>query len=122
MTWILQLNDMRYPKSEYLKPVCRADTAEEILALIERETVPTYRDGHWQKSFRAGGPLEWFNPPYDTDIDYLRQREVLIELTDIEVAVARYREQLTRELAQIPHVGLVTHGEEVRERELTAGL
>ena len=69
--WVLYLNHMQSPKSERLVPVTRADTREALVALLERETVPLYvEDGEgpygatkWHKSFRKGGPLEWFNPP-----------------------------------------------------------
>lgn len=65
--WILQLNDMRSPKIEILTTVCRAETREELEALIARERVEFYRDGPWGKQFRRGGILEWFNPPYHFD-------------------------------------------------------
>ncbi len=61
--WVLRLNDMRDDHFEDLRPAFRADTREELVALVERERVPGYRDGRWGKNFRAGGPLEWFNPP-----------------------------------------------------------
>lgn len=62
--WILRLNDMRSPKIEILSSAARANTREELLVFIERERVATYRDGRWSKSFRQGGPLEWFNLPF----------------------------------------------------------
>jgi hypothetical protein len=84
--WVLFLNDMRSAHSEDLQPVARAATREELEAFVEREralsvyTEPTglpptspetelsdyeYRvnSQRWHKTFRAGGPLEWFNPP-----------------------------------------------------------
>ncbi len=65
--WILQLNDMRDARVEWMTPVCWADTRQELEAFIERQKVETYKDGTWAKSFRQGGPLEWFNLPYDAD-------------------------------------------------------
>jgi len=43
--------------------VARAEERNELVAFVEREMVEPYRDGHWYKSFRKDGPLEWFNPP-----------------------------------------------------------
>jgi hypothetical protein len=81
--WILQLNDMRMPKVEMMTPVARADSREEIIALLERERVESYRDGQWGKSFRKGGPLEWFNPPWDENecIQNLGTLEEWLDLT-----------------------------------------
>lgn len=67
--WVLMLNDMRSPKFEWLTAVCQADDAQELLDLLERERVPTYRDGRWAKSFRQGGPLEWYNTPSEWQMD-----------------------------------------------------
>ncbi len=61
--WILRLNDMRTPKIEIMQSVVRAETKEEIASFIENETVERYTDDNWDKSFRKGGILEWFNPP-----------------------------------------------------------
>jgi len=58
------LNDMRASNIENMSPVCRAESHNALLALIDREKVEPYRDGRWGKVFRAGGPLEWYNPPY----------------------------------------------------------
>lgn len=88
MTWILILNDMR-GRCEDMRPVARAETKEALVAFMERERepwedtgekhqlhdtdsearvrgpfverIPSYR---WNKTFRKGGPLEWFNPPF----------------------------------------------------------
>lgn len=59
--FVMRLNDMRAPKIEYLTVVCMG-TLEECRALIDRESVDWYSDGNWGKSFRKGGPLEWYNP------------------------------------------------------------
>lgn len=69
--WVLYLNDMRFAHVEELVPVFRASTKEALVAFLEREKVPTYvEDGFgtygetkWHKSYRKGGPLEWFNQP-----------------------------------------------------------
>lgn len=92
MPFFLFLNDMRSSHVEELTRVCRADTIEELQALIDREKVEPYTDtgshaivhdtdseaktaGHtvleqkpsytWGKVFRKGGPLEWFNAPHE---------------------------------------------------------
>lgn len=70
--WVLLLNDMRASNVENISPVCRANTKEELLAYLARERVEPYTDTdnngyRWGKRFRKGGPLEWYNPPYDFD-------------------------------------------------------
>jgi hypothetical protein len=61
--WALQLNPMT-ANAEQIVPVAVAETEQDILALLERETVEPYTDGQWRKAFRQGGILEWFNPPF----------------------------------------------------------
>lgn len=61
--WILMLNDMRSPKIEYSELAIVAGSREEIEAILTSETVEPYRDDGWFKTFRKGGPLEWFNRP-----------------------------------------------------------
>jgi len=65
--FVLQLNPMR-SNAENVIPVARAEKREDLLALLQREAVPYYKDEEpggyvWGKSFRKGGPLEWFNDP-----------------------------------------------------------
>lgn len=62
--WILRLNHMQSPNVENLTTVACAETREALMTFLDRERVDFYRDGHWNKAFRAGGPLEWYNPPY----------------------------------------------------------
>lgn len=61
--YILVLNDMRSSNYETMTTVARANSIQELVDLVESELTTPYRDGQWNKSFRAGGPLEWFNPP-----------------------------------------------------------
>jgi hypothetical protein len=61
--YVLVLNDMRSSNIEHLTPVACAESYAELEALLSRERVEPYSDGRWGKSFRAGGPLEWRNPP-----------------------------------------------------------
>jgi hypothetical protein len=71
--WILYLNDMRSAKFEYLEPVVRAETKEALKAFLARNEVESYVDEQWGKkwgkSYRKGGPLEWFNHPRGSDED-----------------------------------------------------
>jgi hypothetical protein len=41
--------------------VCWDLSPEEIQGFLQAEKVTPYRDGPWGKTFRCGGPLEWFN-------------------------------------------------------------
>lgn len=66
--WILMLNDIRAAQVENLTPVARAETREELVNLMVREIVRKYKDGQWHKSYRADGPLEWYNPPYNFEV------------------------------------------------------
>lgn len=61
--WILYLNDMRYNQIGTGSPAARASSREVLEFLVAEETVTPYIDKGWKKSFRRGGPLEWFNPP-----------------------------------------------------------
>lgn len=67
--WILLLNDMRSSKIEMRREVARAETKQALVDFMARERVEPYRDGHWGKSFRQGGLLEWCNPPYDFELE-----------------------------------------------------
>lgn len=64
--WILRLNDMRSSNVETMTSVARAETREELEALVHREQVPRYDEVEigrtWRKEHRKGGPLEWCNP------------------------------------------------------------
>lgn len=68
--FILQLNPMT-TNCEVLRAVARAETKESLEAYLARERVESYTDddglnmcgGKLCKSFRKGGPLEFFNPP-----------------------------------------------------------
>ena len=62
--FMLQMNDMRASSVENLTGVARAETGEELQRLLDTEGVASYPDGPWNKSYRKGGPLEWYNPPF----------------------------------------------------------
>lgn len=81
--WVLLLNDMRSSKVEVLQPVFRHETKEKLKDYLEQQKVPGYQttmerfgDGPkgigtekiihtFNKGFKQGGPLEWFNAPND---------------------------------------------------------
>ena len=60
--WVLLMNDMRSSNIENYSPVCCAATREELVAFYESQKIDPYSDGKWGKSFKQGGPLEWYNP------------------------------------------------------------
>lgn len=70
--WVLQLNMMRN-RTESRTAVAFSESKEKLEAFVAGERVEPYGDegfsdfgGHgttFQKVFRKGGPLEWFNPP-----------------------------------------------------------
>jgi hypothetical protein len=102
--WILYLNDMRSSHVEDVQPIARSDTQEELQALMNKEKVEAYSEPTelpptspesepsnydyransrtWVKSFRKGGPLEWFNPPYPGDSNCIRQIPRIIDRSD----------------------------------------
>ena len=63
--WVLLLNDMRSANIENILAVAKAETKEALVVYLEREKVDGYRDGQWGKGFKQGGPLEWYNAPWD---------------------------------------------------------
>ena len=58
----LVLNPMR-GRMEEQRLIAVSEYRSEIEALLSGERVEPYRDENWNKTFRAGGLLEWFNPP-----------------------------------------------------------
>ena len=62
--FVLWLNPMT-DNVESRKAVAKADTREALEQLLERECVEPYQDDCWHKTYRKGGPLEWYNPPTD---------------------------------------------------------
>ena len=101
--WILRLNDMRSSQIQDMTDVCRGDSIGEFLALLGSETVVPYtepRSGSmfWGKTFRKGGPLEWFNRP--DSIHLSNHFEEVPVLTLAASAVDRAR----RAYLHLPHV------------------
>ena len=65
--FILQLNDMRSSNVENLTAVARAESKEDLEQFMKAEKIESHTDGQWLKSFRQGGPLEWYNQPFSYD-------------------------------------------------------
>lgn len=63
--WILRLNDMRTPKIEMYEVVARCEDPDKLDQWVQLEKVEPYMDEQWGKVFRKGGPLEWYNEPYN---------------------------------------------------------
>ena len=101
--FVLFLNDMRSSKCESCESVAKADSREELDALLARERVEGYRDGTWAKSFRRGGPLEWYNEPL---FDWHGVRNV----GTAEDAAERARQAWHAEADRVPHVNSLLAG------------
>jgi len=66
--FVLQLNDMRLPKVEILRPVVRSESREALERFLEEQKCESYlSEDRWQKSFIKGGLLEWYNQPFRQD-------------------------------------------------------
>lgn len=99
--WILQLNDMRERKSENLTFIASADTREQLDKFLLEESVPPYKDEGenyygpttFNKVFRKGGPLEWYNQPYHT--------ESMSDLGTLEERVRAVTAQVTEQWSYI---------------------
>lgn len=82
----LVLNPMR-GRSEEQRLLAVSESREELMAYWLAEKVEPYTDEdggvspsleayhpgpyRWHRSYRKGGPLEWFNPPHgDGDVDH----------------------------------------------------
>jgi hypothetical protein len=61
--WILRLNKMT-ERAETFQTVACGDTKESLIDLLKNETVPFYKDEQWNKNYKKGGPLEWYNLPH----------------------------------------------------------
>lgn len=92
--FVLQLNRMT-GNSDHYERVARASTREELEAFLSAERVTPYADPGenlfdgrpttWRKSFRKGGPLEWFNDVTDLSMHGV---EPIYECLDREQYVA----------------------------------
>ena len=85
--WILQMNDMRFPKIEMLAPVTIGKSIDELKQFIDSQRVPHYREDGWGKGFKKGGPLEWCN-----DIFLPFESQHFVELLSIEELMEEYKD------------------------------
>lgn len=109
--FILFLNDVRSPKVGDMTAVCRSETKQALKDLIARETAAPYRDRVappgtpsyvYVKSFRKGGPLEWYNPPSDNpdyERGHFKHMQPLEEVirTQVEAVAKSIAAQLTEQ-------------------------
>lgn len=61
--YALVLNPMS-GRAEEQRFVAASESRTELEAYWNAEKVEPYSDGQWRRNYRAGGPLEWFNPPF----------------------------------------------------------
>lgn len=119
--FVLVLNDMRSAQVEDSVMVCRSETEGAINELLKRESVETYKDpkgtpywlesprsggaiyieptiedGWWGKTFRKGGPLEWYNQPSPWHGQGIRDPEVLARESG-----CNYREEIENFIERI---------------------
>lgn len=59
--YVLGLNPMR-GGAEERRVVALSTDYDRLVAWYHNQMVPEWRDGLWRKYFRAGTPLEWYNP------------------------------------------------------------
>jgi hypothetical protein len=102
--FVLQLNDMRLPKSEMLGPVARSEKIEDLIKLMDDEKVPEYlsQDNRWRKQFRQGGPLEWFNPPMGEV--HLNDEPYILNLGTAEDWATQARADYEKNVMSIPDI------------------
>ena len=67
MIHVLMLNDMRSSNIEILQPVARAKTPQQLLDFMQGERVAAYQDLDGNRPYQKGGPLEWFNTPFNNE-------------------------------------------------------
>lgn len=67
--YTLGLNPMM-GRSEERRIVALSTDYNKLVAWYRDQLAPEpWRDGQWYKEFRAGSPLEWFNPAITLDLD-----------------------------------------------------
>ena len=92
--YFLCLNLMR-GRAEETRILACAETRDALVVFMDRERVEPYRDGQWLKTFRRGGPLEWYNPPFGD--------QAIIEMS-LEREIAKLTESWFQLLSTTPHV------------------
>ena len=96
--FVLILNDMRSSQIEIVNPRFRADTREELQQFLDREKVEKYTtDNHWGKSYRQGGPLEWYNEPFSMD-------EYIVDMGTADSWAESARASYTAQITNLPTI------------------
>jgi hypothetical protein len=54
-------------RAEYGSIAMMSYDRDKLIAAYHSEYVERYQDDRFQKVFRQGGPLEWYNPIWDMD-------------------------------------------------------
>lgn len=93
--FVLQLNDMRASNVENLSPVARAETIEELQRFLDNEKVEYYNDDRWRKSYRQGGPLEWYNSPFTGD-------QAIVNMGSADEWAANAKQQFEEQIMILP--------------------
>ena len=83
--FVLSLNDMRSSKIEHKEFIGWAETAEPLERLLAEEKVEEYEDGQWRKSFRKDGPLEWYNTPFESYGQGVKEMDLEKRLAEIDI-------------------------------------
>lgn len=106
--FILLLNDMRSLKFETLRTVARANSAQRLLEFIAAEKVEAYQEEYddvmYTKSFKKGGPLEWFNSPVNED-DALKHH--IMECGDRDTWTSRAGIDWDNKIGALPDVSYI---------------
>lgn len=93
--FLLRMNDMRSTKSEIMTNVLASDSTDKIRDFVNMEVAEArYQDGQWDKVYRKGGPLEWYN-------DIGMQIIPILSLEDNIAAVTRSYNEFMRNIMHI---------------------
>ena len=110
--YVLKLNDMRWPKFEMSNAIAKSENRDDLVEFLERERVELYKEEvegrRWAKSFRKGGPLEWFNPPTAPDYSGSNSMHGIVEYMSLDDVLRHTREEYEAVLAAIPDVSEIS--------------
>jgi len=104
--FVLQLNPMT-ANAEALTPLMRAETEQELRDFLASESVEPYIDkggSHpWRKTFRFGGPLEWYNCPND-NMEVWVGVQAIVDIGSREDWARRAELEYDETVARIPSI------------------
>lgn len=70
MKYGLVLNDMRSSNIENIECVKVSNNRQELVDWYKEQLADTpYRDENWDKVFKKGSQLEWYNPTNNIEVD-----------------------------------------------------